>query len=143
VVARALSLKLSSLSSKKQAERSKSTEKVGRPRKLRSTQLTPDIADVPLGQVRSNLGIIAQDPILLSGTLRHNLDLEGKYDDQALYDALRQVQLITSVDDPGSSSSTISDSGTTVVEPATPGGGVAPNNVFTNLDSEIKSGGEK
>jgi ABC-type multidrug transport system fused ATPase/permease subunit len=98
---------------------------------------------VPLGQVRSNLGIIAQDPILLSGTLRHNLDLEGKYDDQALYDALRQVQLITSVDDPGSSSSSISDSGTTVVEPATPGGGVAPNNVFTNLDSEIKSGGEK
>lgn len=105
--------------------------------------LTTDIADLPLGQVRSNLGIIAQDPILLSGTLRLNLDLEGKYDDQALYDVLRQVQLITSADDPETESGASSESEATAVEPATPGGTNAAKNLFTNLDSEIKSGGEK
>jgi ABC-type multidrug transport system fused ATPase/permease subunit len=95
----------------------------------------PDIADIPLGQVRSTLGIIAQDPILLSGSLRLNLDLDSKYSDEQLYDALRQVQLLKRVDSDASSSA--SSSVTVVGEEA------AQQNIFSNLDSEIKSGGEK
>lgn len=85
--------------------------------------------------MRSNLGIIAQDPILLSGTLRLNLDIEGRYSDQELYEALHQVQLIKHHESAGSSAS--SETEMTVVEEE------AQINIFSNLDSEIKSGGEK
>lgn len=62
-----------------------------------------DISEMPLSMVRSKLGIIAQDPILLSGTLRLNLNIEGKYTDDQLYDALHQVQLLN----PKTSSATL------------------------------------
>ena len=100
-----------------------------------------DIAQVPLGRVRSSLGIIAQDPILLSGTLRLNLDLEGKYDDAQLYEALRQVQLLKpeEMTRPPTPESDTSD--------RTAVGGVGDSegqtNIFQNLEYEIKSGGEK
>jgi ABC-type multidrug transport system fused ATPase/permease subunit len=120
-----------------------------------------DISQMPLSQVRSKLGIIAQDPILLSGTLRLNLDIEGKYSDEQLYDALHQVQLLnrktssTDMDEQmdggagggdgvSSSASTLSNgitSTTLVVEAGIMDGGQA--NIFANLDSEIKTGGEK
>lgn len=86
-------------------------------------------------QVRSNLGIIAQDPILLSGTLRLNLDIEAKYTDQELYDALHQVQLIKRQASTASSASSESEE-TVVAEEE-------QQNIFNNLESEIKSGGEK
>ncbi|KAK1926921.1 P-loop containing nucleoside triphosphate hydrolase protein [Papiliotrema laurentii] len=115
---------------------------------------------MPLSQVRSKLGIIAQDPILLSGTLRLNLDIEGEYSDEQLYDALHQVQLLnrktssTDMDEQmdggagggdgvSSSASTLSNgitSTTLVVEAGVMDGGQA--NIFANLDSEIKTGGE-
>ena len=85
--------------------------------------------------VRRKLGIIAQDPILFSGTLRLNLDIEGKYSDEELYDTLHQVGLLgdsdrqETVDDRSLSS--------TLVENR------KLHNVFVNLDSEIKAGGEK
>ena len=37
-----------------------------------------DISTVQLSRLRSSLGIIAQDPILLSGSLRLNLDIESQ-----------------------------------------------------------------
>ncbi|EIW71721.1 hypothetical protein TREMEDRAFT_67926 [Tremella mesenterica DSM 1558] len=91
-----------------------------------------DISTIPLGAVRSSLGIIAQDPILLSGSLRLNLDIEGKYDDVELYEALRQVQLLK--EDEQTRPPT-PNSEQTVVE-------VQSTNIFSNLDTEIKSGGE-
>jgi hypothetical protein len=125
-----------------------------------------DIANVPLGQVRSKLGIIAQDPILLSGTLRLNLDIEGKYSDDQLYEALHHVQLIKRKTSPAasedgqveevmcSSSSSSSVSSTTIVAEttskvlasATPSVSARMEenvNIFENLDYEIKSGGDK
>jgi len=93
--------------------------------------------------VRSKLGIIAQDPILLSGTLRLNLDIDGQSTDQELYDVLRQVQLIgntengTSIDGGESNSEENSLQASTLVE------GKEGVNIFENLDSEIRSGGEK
>ena len=118
-----------------------------------------DIKSVPLSKVRSKLGIIAQDPILLSGSLRLNLDIEGKYTDEELYDALHQVQLLkrqtsserlvdvdTQENDVGADSAGSVDGSTvgseTVVGALTPKE-EGQKNIFANLDSEIKSGGEK
>ena len=105
-----------------------------------------DISKVPLGILRSRMGIIAQDPILVSGTLRLNLDLEGQYSDHELNEALRQVQLIGPDGDAGEASSETSS--INVVGPASsqPGKSLdrrAPVNVFDNLDYEIESGGQK
>jgi ABC-type multidrug transport system fused ATPase/permease subunit len=100
-------------------------------------ELIKDIGEIPLGHVRSELGIIAQDPILLSGSLRLNLDIEGKFTDDELYDALHQVQLLKRAT--STASSTSSESEETVVEQEDE----SQRNIFANLDYEIKSGGEK
>ncbi|WVQ96554.1 hypothetical protein IAU59_003659 [Kwoniella sp. CBS 9459] len=111
-----------------------------------------DIAQIPLGVVRSKLGIIAQDPILLSGSLRLNLDIEGRYTDAQLYDALHQVQLLKRN---GSNSGTAPQSeAASIASPDVAASGddsVQTNghsiqnearNIFSNLDYEIKGGGE-
>ncbi|WVR08252.1 hypothetical protein IAU60_005299 [Kwoniella sp. DSM 27419] len=86
-----------------------------------------DISTLPLGKVRSRLGIIAQDPVLLSGSLRLNLDMEGKYSDEQLYDALRQVQLLKRT----TSGVQASDNVEYQIQ-----------SVFSNLDFEVKTGGD-
>jgi hypothetical protein len=78
----------------------------------------------------------------LSGSLRLNLDIEGKYTDEQLYDALHQVQLIKRSEATSSGGSDIDgenseSSSVTAVEDS------RQVNIFENLDSEIKSGGEK
>jgi ABC-type multidrug transport system fused ATPase/permease subunit len=95
------------------------------------------------------MGIIAQDPVLLSGTLRLNLDLEGRYADDDLLHVLRQVQLIKSnegLSKPGSETSSITAVGDDD-EPGKPQDtiqGESSNvNVFLNLDHEIETGGQK
>lgn len=112
-----------------------------------------DTATMPLGQVRSKLGIIAQDPILLLGILRLNLDIEGIHTDDQLYDALRQVQLLRKIPE-GSAASLLGSSlaGQASNEP-TPGSSISSGifvvkaengvSIFSNLDFEVKSGGEK
>ncbi|KAL8660630.1 MAG: hypothetical protein Q9202_006375 [Teloschistes flavicans] len=54
-----------------------------------------DIAHVRLQTLRSRLAIIPQDPVLFSGTLRANLDPEGRYTDEELYQALDKVNLLS------------------------------------------------
>jgi len=49
-----------------------------------------DIARVALPQLRSRLGIIPQDPVLFTGTLRLNVDPLGQYSDAVLWGALAQ-----------------------------------------------------
>lgn len=91
------------------------------------------------------MGIIAQDPVLLSGTLRLNLDIEGIYDDPILLHALQQVQLITAQE--MSSASGSGNSSLTVVGEEDgqlcKADAMGNTNIFTNLDHEIESGGQK
>lgn len=55
-----------------------------------------DISQVGLGDLRSGLAIIPQDPLLFSGTLRTNLDPFDLADDATLWDALRRSYLVES-----------------------------------------------
>merc|ERR1719195_1259356 len=52
-----------------------------------------DISKLGLHNLRSKLTIIPQDPVLFSGTLRHNLDPFEQYSDEAVWAALRQSHL--------------------------------------------------
>ena len=57
-----------------------------------------DIATLGLKTTRSRLQIIPQDPVLFSGTIKSNLDVESLYLDQALWDTLEQIGLKEYVD---------------------------------------------
>merc|ERR1719500_735471 len=52
-----------------------------------------DITKLGLHRLRSRLTIIPQDPVLFSGTLRHNLDPFEQYSDAAVWSSLRQSHL--------------------------------------------------
>jgi ABC-type multidrug transport system fused ATPase/permease subunit len=107
-----------------------------------------DIAGIPLSVLRSRMGIIAQDPVLLSGTLRLNLDIEGKYPDEELLQVLREVQLIHAnegISELSSETSSITAVGDGEAAPGkSPSDANSSNvNVFLNLDFEIETGGQK
>lgn len=72
---------------------------------LSSGSITIDginIAEVGLGDLRSRLAIIPQDPTLFRGTIRSNLDPFNEHTDIELWNALRQADLVgaeTQMDD--------------------------------------------
>lgn len=52
-----------------------------------------DIAQMGLHDLRSNITIIPQDPVLFSGSLRFNLDPFESYDDADIWRALEHANL--------------------------------------------------
>ncbi|KAH6922960.1 hypothetical protein HPB50_020323 [Hyalomma asiaticum] len=58
-----------------------------------------DIADVPLKKLRSSITVIPQDPSLLRGTLRLNLDPTNSYSDEQIWKVLGQAHLASAKGD--------------------------------------------
>ena len=52
-----------------------------------------DLSEVPLSIIRSRLTIVPQDPLMLSGTLRSNLDPFEQYTDEQIWLALERSHL--------------------------------------------------
>ncbi|KAJ2137532.1 hypothetical protein IW136_003475 [Coemansia sp. RSA 678] len=75
-----------------------------------------DIAHIGVGDLRSRLTIIPQDPVLFTGTVRTNLDPFGTHDDEELWLALRRAHLLGDGDMALSSASTISEHGSVDAE---------------------------
>jgi len=57
-----------------------------------------DITQISLHDLRSNIAIIPQEPVLFSGTVRYNLDPFSLNSEEQLWDALEYVQLKQVVD---------------------------------------------
>ncbi|KAJ2793881.1 hypothetical protein H4R20_006403 [Coemansia guatemalensis] len=53
-----------------------------------------DISQIGVGDLRSQLTIIPQDPVLFTGTIRSNLDPFNKHSDSELWLALRRAHLL-------------------------------------------------
>ncbi|KAK0161584.1 hypothetical protein PV327_010040 [Microctonus hyperodae] len=56
-----------------------------------------DTGSIYLNDLRSNISIIPQDPVLFSGTLRKNLDPFVEFTDEALWTVLEEVELKDSI----------------------------------------------
>eukprot|EP01083_Nonionella_stella_P072306 194855_1 len=65
------------------------------PEKPSSSILIDNVDCLKLGlkDLRSNLAIIPQDPVLLSGTLKFNLDPFDEYTDDEIWDVLKKIKL--------------------------------------------------
>ncbi|RXW24280.1 hypothetical protein EST38_g1589 [Candolleomyces aberdarensis] len=91
-----------------------------------------DVSEIGLTDLRSNLAIIPQDPLLFSGTLRSNLDPFNQHDDATLWDALKRSYL--------TDNSPQHAALPTQLEDDSPSGAHTPVNRFT-LDSVIEDEG--
>ncbi|CAH0698992.1 unnamed protein product [Spodoptera exigua] len=71
-----------------------------------------ETSQLGLHELRSQLSIIPQEPVLFSGTMRHNLDPFDEYPDQVLWRALEEVELKEAVTElPAGLSSRMSEGG--------------------------------
>ncbi|KAA6383294.1 MAG: putative Multidrug resistance-associated protein [Streblomastix strix] len=52
-----------------------------------------DISQIDISRVRRSIAIIPQDPTLFTGTLRYNLDIAGKCNDDRIWEVLGMVQM--------------------------------------------------
>eukprot|EP00484_Ammonia_sp_Unknown_P014174 CAMPEP_0197081528 /NCGR_PEP_ID=MMETSP1384-20130603/214680_1 /TAXON_ID=29189 /ORGANISM="Ammonia sp." /LENGTH=341 /DNA_ID=CAMNT_0042520423 /DNA_START=739 /DNA_END=1765 /DNA_ORIENTATION=+ len=58
-----------------------------------------DCTQLGLRDLRTNLAIIPQDPVLFSGSLKFNLDPFGEYTDDEVWDVLKKIKMFEFVDE--------------------------------------------
>ncbi|KAJ2894628.1 hypothetical protein IWW38_002516 [Coemansia aciculifera] len=97
-----------------------------------------DIAKVGLEELRRNVTIIPQDPVLFNGTIRFNLDPFGEYPDELVWDALKRAHLVRERGSQTTSTATSVYEGG--ANEAT--GMERMSGIFTGLDAEIKENGQ-
>ncbi|KAF9148077.1 hypothetical protein BG015_010226 [Linnemannia schmuckeri] len=84
-----------------------------------------DISRIGVHDLRSNLTIIPQDPVLFFGTMRSNLDPFQEHGDAALWAVLKHIHLVSDIS-PNASTNSSTNNGTSS----------DTNNGFGNLDNE-------
>ena len=57
-----------------------------------------DIASLPINEVRKRITVIPQDATMFTGTLRFNLDPEGKVKDSRILEVLKEAALDEMID---------------------------------------------
>jgi ABC-type multidrug transport system fused ATPase/permease subunit len=71
-----------------------------------------DTLRIGLKELRSRLGIIPQNPVLFSGTIRSNIDPFNEYTEDQIWDALEKCRMKTAVEEmPGMLGATVSEYG--------------------------------
>ena len=71
-----------------------------------------DISCVPLNSLRGVMGIIPQDPVMFSASVRFNLDPFNQHDDAAVWRALEDVEMKTHIETlPGKLSEEVAEGG--------------------------------
>ncbi|XP_069104134.1 ATP-binding cassette sub-family C member 4-like isoform X2 [Argopecten irradians] len=71
-----------------------------------------NIQEIGLHDLRKQISIIPQDPVLFTGALRKNLDPFGNHDDPHLWNALEEVQMKSAIEElPGGLEAEVSEGG--------------------------------
>ncbi|KAJ2515237.1 hypothetical protein H4217_005301 [Coemansia sp. RSA 1939] len=90
-----------------------------------------DISKIGLEDLRSNVTIIPQDPVLFNGTIRFNLDPFGEHPDELLWNALSRTKLVRQTNPLTNSDNNLD---LPVSEHMV--------GIFSSLDAEIKENGQ-
>jgi ABC-type multidrug transport system fused ATPase/permease subunit len=53
-----------------------------------------DVSKIGLWDLRRNVSVVSQEPVVFDGTIRANLDPESRHDDAILHSVLRRVRLV-------------------------------------------------
>ncbi|KAI9501197.1 P-loop containing nucleoside triphosphate hydrolase protein, partial [Coemansia spiralis] len=100
-----------------------------------------DISKIGLEDLRRNVTIIPQDPVLFNGTIRFNLDPFNEYPDEIVWDALRRTHLVHERGSQNTSRATSINEGANGTDSDTPLL-ERMSGIFTSLDAEIKENGQ-